>query len=67
MRLVNLVNQFRSDNKGLVQPLRMYFIDEKKILSQELTSFLTEDQYKDEVFYVDFLADIHSKIQSKMN
>jgi len=57
----------RTDNKGATQPLRIYFLNEKSIMKDELTSLLCEDQYRDELFYVDYLADIHSKIQNKMN
>ncbi len=66
-RLISLINQFRADNKGLVQPFRSYFLTEKTVLRDELTSLLCEDKYRDEPFYVDFLAEVHSIIQNKMS
>lgn len=67
VRLLNLINQMRTDNRGVVQPLRIFFINEKSVMKDELTNLLCEDQYRDEPFYVDYLADVHSKIQGKMN
>lgn len=66
-RVINLVNQLRSDNKGFVQPFRPYFLNEKTVMRDELASLLCEDKYRDESFYVDFLAEIHQTIQSKLN
>jgi len=66
-RTLNLINQMRTDNKGVVQPLRIYYLNEKSVLKDELTNLLCEDQYRDEDFYVDFLAKVHSDIQSKLS
>lgn len=65
-RVVNIINQMRSDNGGQIQPYRTFFITEKNINNEELKSLLCEDQYKDEVYYVDFLAKIHKIIQDKL-
>jgi len=66
-RLLSLVGQMRTDNKGVVQPLRMYFLNEKTIHKDELINHLCEDQYRDETFYVDYLAEVHQNIQTKMH
>lgn len=66
-RLLNLISQMRTDNKGSVQPVRIYYLNEKSIYKEELISLLVEDKYRDEPFYVDFLAEIHQNIQSKLN
>lgn len=67
VRIYNLINQFRQDNKGLNQPIRMYFLTEKDINKEELTSQMAEDSYLGEKFYVDFLAELHQKIQQKLS
>lgn len=68
VRIVNLINQFRLDNNSVTQPYRTYFISEKSINSNnELKALLSEDQYKDEPYYVDYLANVHSLIQNKMS
>ena len=67
IRLFNIINQLRQDNSGIVQPYRTFFINEKQIQNDELISLLSEDHYKEEPFYVDYLADIHGQIQSKMS
>lgn len=67
VRINNLINQFRQDNKGLNQPIRMYFLTEKDINKEELTSQMAEDSYLGEKFYVDFLAELHQKIQQKLS
>lgn len=66
-RILNIVNQMRTDNKGIVQPLKIHYLTEKTIMNDELTSLLCEDHYKDEHFYVDYLAEIHQNIQTKMS
>lgn len=66
-RIQNLINQMRTDNKGVTQPLRIYFLNEKQVTKEEVATMLCEDHYKDESFYVDFLADVHQNIQNKMN
>lgn len=65
-RIFNLINQMRLLN-GSTQPIRLLFINESTILNDELRSLLSEDGYKDEQFYVDFLADIHGQIQNKLS
>ena len=67
IRILNLINQMRIDNRGVTQPLRFFFINEKSIMKDELISLLCEDQYKDELFYVDYLAEVHQSIQNKMS
>lgn len=57
----------RIENFGNWQPYRTFLYDEKSINKDDLVSLLCEDQYRDELFYVDFLADVHGQIQSKMN
>ena len=66
-RIFNLINQLRLDNSGITQPFRCFFLGESNINHDELKSLLCEDQYKGEQYYVDFLADVHGQIQSKMN
>ena len=56
----------RSDNDGVTQPYRTYLLNEKTVMSDDLRGLLCEDNFKDEQFYVDFLADIHGQIQAKM-
>lgn len=67
IRINNLINQFRMDNKGINQPVRIYFLNEKEINKDELVSQMVEDSYKGEKFYVDFLAELHQKIQQKLS
>lgn len=55
------------DNKGINQPVRIYFLNEKEINKDELVSQMVEDSYKGEKFYVDFLAELHQKIQQKLS
>lgn len=63
---MNIINQMRADNGGPIQPFRTFFISEKNINNDELKSLLCEDQYKDEPYYVDYLAGIHKMIQEKL-
>lgn len=65
--ILNLIGQLRFDNKGHVQPFRSYFLTEKTIMRDELVSLLSEDKYRDEPFYVDFLAEVHNNIQQKLS
>ena len=55
------------DNKASVQPVKLNFLTEKTVNKEDLTCLLCEDQFRDESFYVDFLADVHASIQNKMN
>ena len=58
----------RADNNSVTQPYRVFFITEKNISNNnELKSLLSEDSYKDEPYYVDYLANVHSLIQNKMS
>lgn len=67
LRIFNIVNQLRTDNKGRNQPLRIFFLNEKHYLNNELSEVLVEDKYKDEPYYVDFLCYLHSSIQQKLS
>jgi hypothetical protein len=67
IRIFNIINQMRIDNGGIIQPVRTFFLTEKTINNDELKYLLCEDQYKDEQYYVDYLANIHSLIQNKMS
>lgn len=57
----------RIENFGNIQPYRTFLYDQNCINKEDFASLLCEDQYKDELFYVDYLADVHVQIQSKMN
>lgn len=63
IRVNNLMNQEKTLNK-IPQNVKIILVTEKNILSDNITSLLCEDGYKDEPYYVDFLATIHLNIQS---
>ncbi len=56
----------RNDNDEITQPYRTFFLTEKTVFNDELRGLLCEDNFKDEQFYVDFLADVHGQIQANM-
>ena len=65
-RLINIVNQLRKENSGHFQPIRMFFFEEKNIVTNSLTSLLKEDKIDEYENYPSYLCNIHREIQNRI-
>ena len=66
-RILNIITQLRKENKGCIQPIRLFFIEEKDdIINPFLNNLLKEDKIGDICNYPEYLCTIHQKIQERI-
>jgi len=66
-RILNIISQLRKENKGCIQPIRLFFIEEKDdIINLFLNMLLKEDKIGDICNYPEYLCTIHQKIQERI-
>ena len=65
-RILKIISQLRKENGGKIQPLKLFFFDEKDIYNPILTYLLKEDNIGKFGNYPEYLCKLHQKIQEKM-
>ena len=66
-RILNIISQLRKENKGCIQPIHLFFIEEKDdIMNPILNMLLKEDKILDICNYPEYLCTIHQKIQERI-
>jgi hypothetical protein len=66
-RILNIISQLRKENKGCIQPILLFFIEEKDdIINHFLNMLLKEDKIGDICNYPEYLCTIHQKIQERI-
>lgn len=66
VRVTNIINDLRANNKGPYQTLKLTLIDERNCLADEFVNIFIEDGYKEEQSYINYLCDIHSDLVEKL-
>ena len=68
-RILNIISELRNENYGKIQPVRLYFLNERtwKVNKHIILKYLIEDNYNQYSNYVDFLCEVHRDIQKKID
>ena len=66
-RLLNIISQLRKENNGYVQPIRLFFFEEKGINNPILVNLLKEDKIDEYDNYPAYLCNLHKEIQERID